>query len=1530
MPRPAQAAMRRASSAVASTTAAPCTCRPPPRPAVAPAVPPASSSTSAPYSTAATSSAATASTGVVPPVLDFLAPGFGFFSRALPPLVSSSAPPPPPAPAPAPAPSRPESHRPAPPPHRHPFAAPPPPPPSPQPHAFDVRSWRPLAASSSAVTGVPGAPLRRTAIPLPAACVCGRVRQSCLRCRAKSTSAVRRSRLEEGSMVLVGRADEEELGLGQHEGKGKEVEREPRWAGGSSEGKNEPGRRDDKSSSSTSLPPDPPTTPSSRLRALLALHAPPTLPHVRGTGLIRARPSSRTRRTSPSQRTRPSPHTLSVAQARASLDALIIAAQDDEFYHALSTREQLDLVRALSTVARAVQPFSALDPLAARAAPDDARRTALRHRASGAMLHLLRRSHHSLTAFAALGTSPYSSLRQSAALLVLDAVALADALGTVGHALLGDGGGGGDGTAEAHELAHALEALFRPPPLYTLTSGAAALDGEASAVGSADVRDRAKDEATRLENQRTAFAQLLQLWRAPASLSSYAAEQAFRLVTSYAKPPLDALFDAHVDGSSSSARAQHGLNDVLRRSYGSLLSALEPSPASWFVERIIGEGAGAPLAVNVERLGAHLVRFLAQSGHPIAALDVYRAIERARGDAVAIEDVEALCTLSALVLGLTRERLFDDAAPLATQLERLAGALQVEADAAVTSAPLDAGPETPAATPLELVASAYRTLAKLASDQGRSSTLERLLGRLARLGVKPSTSLEPSARRLRVQLVRQELDEVRAAFASADVSRASEGDRARLWAQLIVAHVRVNDVEGGIRALQELIGAGLRPPLSAVNSILHGYARRGHAKPAYDLFGQLARGAFDGLQPDATSWNALVLAHAVAHDPSAAEAAIASMKAAGVAPTRQTWTTLMNAHVESGMWTAAFATYQFLETNPDPTQRPDTPVANVMLKACLLTGTSADKVLGLFRELVLRGVRPDMSTYTLVMQALCASSSMDHAEELYRFIDSGDHAHGFASRGTIKPDVAIFSSLIAGYARRGDGPKARACLAEMRARGLHPSSVTVAIIVGARLMRYEGDLTGTRLKNALDLATAQARSFLEEATVDSDAPSAVRKQRSEALERRRTRQAVRVDRPLAAGVDAVAVFGPLLRTLARTGDASDALRLFEEILDRSDELDPDADPPIPLYTTLMAAFGQRDQLLAPLQVEAAARNVNLVWTSLYDSVARRFVRRRPVDEVGESASTASPRERRVDPAQAASLCVPFTILVESASRAGMHMFVEPTWRRLAREGFAFDSSNWNALALYFIHDMQLERALWILEHVLCEPTPLEGLARAGRAGSDTPEGVEVADFERELGSLRRADAVGRTPARLWMGRIKAHEARRPRSQAQLVEHLQSLTTSPTARDGALGAKLGSALADAHKKQSAALWHPFGRTLGELEAALDLLSAKGTLRIERRYERRLAKTDMPPPTPLPVPPTTSSSSRSTSSTSSSSPEKGTVRGEVSSLSPQEAAAAREDLQRRHPKTMRALELWRTRRERLAAEREAHDQRAGRAF
>ncbi|GAA6052312.1 hypothetical protein JCM3770_007245 [Rhodotorula araucariae] len=1461
MPRPASSAWRRACAAAACT----CSCRPrPPAPAHArPHAAPAHAH--AHYSTTAPTQAA--------PVLECLAPGFGFFSRALPPIVS-------PAPAPAPTAS------PAPASSRAPFAAPPPPPPLPQNHAFDVRAWRPFPSAPAG--------LRRSAIPLLAACVCGRMRQSCLRCRGKSTASAGPS-LRVGARRRVGE-DERAETRDDDDDKGKDVH------------EGELGERRLVRDAPKEPPPDAPATASVRLRELLNKHAPPSLPHTRGTGLTPARPPARARRKSSLNRV-PVQH-LSLREAQASLAALAAAAQDDEFYHALTPQEQLDLVRAVSTAARAVRAPSAPGPFSPVSSPAADARRSLRRRASADMLALLRRSRAALTAFASLGTSPYSSLRQSAALLLLDAVSLAEGLGAVGQVLLG---GEGDGSAEQRELATALETLFRPPRVRDFFCEG---DAESPPPPVKTARNRTRDEATRLENQRTAFAHLLQLWHAAPSLST-AAEQALALVTAYSAPPLDrTLFDAHVPGSSASHRAQDGFNDVLRRSYGSLLAALEPSPAAWVARR----AQSADAVANIADTADHLVRFLALSGSAVPALEVYRATEPPRDEA----DGDRLETLTALVLGLAREKLFDDAAPLASRLESLAATVQADADAALVAVPLD-GTDVHAthANTCALVAEAYRALAKLAADQGRSPALERVLARLARLGVNASTSLEPAARRMRVQLVRRELDAVRAAFAAADLARASDADRARLWAQLVVAHARVDDVEGAIRALQDLVAAGLRAPLAAVNAILYGIARRGDSKAAFDFFAQLDEGAFPRLKPDATSWNALVRAHAAARDPTAAEATIANMKHAGLTPTRQTWTTLMNAYVENGAWAPAYAVYRFLDAHPDPAFRPDTAVVNVMLKACILTGTPARTVIDLFSSLVARGVRPDMVSYTLVIQSLCTEGLMGAAEDLYRIIDDADRTHGgpLASRGTVKPDVFIFSALMAGYARRGDGPKARACLAEMRARGIEPSPVTVAILVGARLMAHNSRaLSGNLLAHAIERATAQARVFLDDvARAQADAPGVVQQQRTAALERRQgARRPAGSDGRLRTGAEALAVYGPILHTLARTGDAAAALRLFEEIRGRSNSARGAAgngEPPVALYAMLMSAFRQKEANLTQLQAEAAARNVHFVWTRLYDSVCRLFVRPQPVGTV-DPVTGAAPLRKMVDPAQAALLSVPLTILMEAASRAGLHMLVEPTWRRLAHEGFAFDASNWNALALYFVRDMQLERALWITEHVLCEPTALGDIARTGQDDA-------VPAFERELAAVRRADAVGRSPARLYVAHLTAQDLAGRRVTPSLQSQVQRLTTgstttTPPPADAAEAPRdLGDALVRAHGARSAALWHPYGRTLAELHAALDSLSVEGTLRASRKYANRLARaSDADPGARV--------------GEGESEEAAVTAREETIRLAPESAAAAREDLQRRHPKTMWAIELWRTRRERLAAERNAYEDRRQNRF
>jgi len=126
-----------------------------------------------------------------PPVLDFLYPGFGFFSRSLPPQVSSSPGPPPSVPLPVT-------------------------------NLFDVHNWRPSTStsetrtsSSSSHSGLfASSSVWRLGV---GKCVCGRIRESCLRCRGKSTDSRMRVReaVTTSQMMEKGKGKEQILDVDQ-------------------------------------------------------------------------------------------------------------------------------------------------------------------------------------------------------------------------------------------------------------------------------------------------------------------------------------------------------------------------------------------------------------------------------------------------------------------------------------------------------------------------------------------------------------------------------------------------------------------------------------------------------------------------------------------------------------------------------------------------------------------------------------------------------------------------------------------------------------------------------------------------------------------------------------------------------------------------------------------------------------------------------------------------------------------------------------------------------------------------------------------------------------------------------------------------------------------------------------------------------------------------------------------------------------------------------------------------------------------
>ncbi|GAA6007106.1 hypothetical protein JCM11491_001512 [Sporobolomyces phaffii] len=1371
-----------------------CTCNPGPR---SRPTPPRPTSTT-PHSLAASPCQSYTTSAATAPVLDFLYPGFGFFSRSLPPLVAGPPPPPP--------------------------AAPPA-----LPRGGKRALWPHLNRRTPAPPGLAHWTSNRTAVP--SACGCGRLRETCLRCRGNSSHSVATASAPRPPVD-----------------KGKTTTREPLH------------------DSPVAVPPAPAPPPPPDLDSFRTFFSrlDRTLPSARTSTASPLPPFSSssssssaasTRRrlhrrrfnlvvssTAPSSSSRPPTQTTDADRDREDVASRLSRYLDEPAIWArLSPYDKLDAIRCFARLTKLVPrvPTTAtpVEPLLLPRNDNDDDVVRARERAG-------ERIHHFLEKLERDDGVDDDRTRLSRAGLWIEAFALRANGGATTTIPDPDCETVADAGARGRDEAR-FGAAIRTVFSRRLSRGGSE-DGDGRREGS---------ERIRVQAIRSAVASLFDGWsrltRATTTAAAEdagrtpvvsAAEAAFKLVHDYDLAPV--LFDDDATTTVPRRRQRVGYSDLLRRQYGLLLGRLGPSPSEWLEAQFELDGSDAGAVVEK---GRHLVEYLARSGSAGEARKVWEVVERR---AVAVraggpgEDggvAHRLSSLTALVDGLIMDKLYEDANALTRELEDLAnlGARAVGGDRNRVAA--------------------YRTLAKLASNQGRHEILERVLTKLE--AFEPPRPLEAAARRIRSKAARFDSASVEALFdavrATPEWSDASDEDRARLWSQVIVGQTRINDVEAAIATLRALVAAGLGPPLAAVNAILFGFARRGDVAAVDALFDELARGQFDRLSPDVASWNALVLARTTVKDPSAAARVVGEMRhRGGAVPNRQTWTTLMAGFVDRSQWREAFEIYRYLERHASVDMRPDTATTNVVLKACVLTATPASSVLALFRQLLVRGFRPNMMTYTLVLQSLTSAGLMDLAEELYLMMDrpptSPDGTPSLPTSMTrVRPDKFTYSTLIAGYLGRGEPAKAKACLAEMRLRGIEPSSITLAIVVGSRL-------NASSTPQKVQQMVAEARRLLDE---DGGA----------GLKHARRRQPPRRARPRAREDEAVAVFGPIFRSAAKQGLAAAALELLDEVQSRRRA----ERVPVELYTMLMDAFRRVDD------PEAAADNVKAVWDRVYEAVAARFVTLEPsaarttraVPPVWTShVLTTSRLNFRVDPAQAAILSVPFTILVDALARAERHHALGVTWRALARQGFSFDTSNWNALALYFARDLQLERAFWIAEHVLCRPAD----------APPSPSSSSPASFATELAHVTRSSAVARTPSRLSTLRRseRDRERKHPIDVAALLSSTASVGDAPTPPNATV-VDVAETFDAARRVRDASFWHPYGALLETLDAALETLVLPGELELDAA-------------------------------------EGGGGGGGRTRTS---AAEVKQQLVRDHPATVRAIAMWKTRQERRdrAAER-----------
>ena len=877
---------------------------------------------------------------------------------------------------------------------------------------------------------------------------------------------------------------------------------------------------------------------------------------------------------------------------------------------------------------------------------------------------------------------------------------------------------------------------------------------------------RPEKQRTLLQSQRTTLVVLLEAWRR----SARGPEQALKLVFGW---NLEHVFEA-----AEYERA--GAADFIRRQYGELLGRLPPSPLSW-LERSAVE------SVDLKAFAPHLISFLATTGSPIESLRIWEHLE---SRSITLPVVVELQVATTLFDGLAQHGFYGDADAVGKQLEEL-----LESSSAL---------ENEHEGEQALAIAAYRMTVKVAAAQGRATQVSELLGKLREIGWVGG--LEDPARRMRAQAQLSQLVGVRSLFDAAAGLESSKRDRARLWGELVRAYVRVDDVESGMKALADLVDAGLRPTIATVNSLLFGLAARHDVERTYALFNRL--GDLE-LRPDVVSYNALVTLHSNLRDTEAAGRVLTEMQRQGIVPDQRVWTTVMNAYVELAQWTRALQIFAFLDSHLDPRLQPDSATTNVILKAIVLSATPAQAALSLFRKAVGQGLRPSAQTYTLLMQSVCTAGLMDIAEDLFTLMDRPFESSPLPIGTTVvKPDAFVFSILINGYLKRGETRKAQACLAEMRARGIQASSVTYGIIVGSFVRQ--------RTSGGIEKAMGIAKSFLE----------------GSPLADRRHKQPSGDDRPLVARQALLSVLGPLIHGLAKKMEAKAAMDLFSDLLGRKVE------PSISIYTSMMTAYrgaGEVDDVRfifrrlhgrlldafpapSPPPSPSPSPSPSLSSSSSpspFPSLLTTLEAKPPSPLAPSLASSPSHPLRQIDTSHRNTLSLPFTILIDTLSELpDGHVEIIRTWELLISQGFSFDASNWNALGIASCRAGELECAFWIAETVLLR-------------GEDEPA-LDPSTFSFLFGPGSRPDPPSRAPSRLFQLRQPERDAHRKRP-----EEIEDLLASPVLTE----AEFAPTVEESTRIRRANYWFPYAAFLEVLDRGLTARPAVGLPGNKEKVERR---------------------------------------------------------------------------------------------
>eukprot|EP00887_Chlorella_sp_A99_P001891 scaffold18.g1891.t1 len=321
---------------------------------------------------------------------------------------------------------------------------------------------------------------------------------------------------------------------------------------------------------------------------------------------------------------------------------------------------------------------------------------------------------------------------------------------------------------------------------------------------------------------------------------------------------------------------------------------------------------------------------------------------------------------------------------------------------------------------------------------------------------------------------------------AAQARAAGLGLDAWAYSSLLRGHVQAGDLVAAGALLAAMRAAGVRPNCVTYSTLIDGHARAGRLGEARALLDEMAAA---GERPSAVTYNSLLRGLARGGGGGGDGAASASgtgaggatpdglraalellgeMQAAGVAPSTDTFNTLMAAALEAGEPRLAVALHVRLARAG---LRPDGCTYTVLIQAQARLGRPL-QALALFEALQGdAGAQLDLPAYCALTDALARVGDMAAAERLLKL------ACAFAQQQGKPPPLEAFGAVVTGYARQMAVHRALGAVRQFLALGGTPDGQMLDILfdVALRAGEYKVAMQAVRAMELVGQAVDKAK-----------------------------------------------------------------------------------------------------------------------------------------------------------------------------------------------------------------------------------------------------------------------------------------------------------------------------------------------------------------------------------------------------------------------------------------------------------------------